>query len=532
MGDSAFQTDLNQLVTSFFKYLSDEITPANAQDTLQLVLRTEGKGLLEPAQVAKLCNHWAVGQNKKSGIPIYQCLGTTVLRIYQADSFCSLRQFQLEKFIKPFINELYRLCPAEERDIFKEELPNIKRQFLKSLEAETQTAMPEYEVQFHVDDTTQVTEGEWIQITGERFALLMDKLTPVIDDPALAPDARRAQVHELMEEIQKTFTNIIHDQTLKERLIALIEKARLLLNRRHIEAANEILGFVAQTVDQRKDQFLEREVASVLTLSSIDTSFLDEYLRDPERKKILKPLFSNIFETRPTNLLGSLVQEQGAEGRKRLLQFLTVYEPEIFYQIIAELQSQQLTRWYYKRNLIYLLGRLQKPADFPVRDILDMMLAYIHPDVFPALTQEAVRSYLNFDTMGGLQLVLQIATAPHVSDAIRLDKFYKPEVLDEFKSSVLKGAGEFDFSKHTRAVQMILDAIRQELGKATVVMGRVIGGLNPKVVTGLIELLSTTPSRQAEDGLKSVGGDFKIAVVQTAVQQTLEAMARERKTFL
>ena len=33
--------------------------------------------------------------------------------------------------------------------------------------------------------------------------------------------------------------------------------------------------------------------------------------------------------------------------------------------------------------------------------------------------------------------------------------------------------------------------------KATVVMGRVIGGLNPKVVTGLIELLSTTPSRQA-----------------------------------
>ena len=134
--------------------------------------------------------------------------------------------------------------------------------------------------------------------------------------------------------------------------------------------------------------------------------------------------------------------------------------------------------------------------------------------------------------MGGLQLVLQIATAPHVSDAIRLDKFYKPEVLDEFKSSVLKGAGEFDFSKHTRAVQMILDAIRQELGKATVVMGRVIGGLNPKVVTGLIELLSTTPSRQAEDGLKSVGGDFKIAVVQTAVQQTLEAMARERKTFL
>ncbi len=158
--------------------------------------------------------------------------------------------------------------------------------------------MPEYEVQFQVDGTTQVTEGEWIQITGERFAFLTDKLSAIIENPALAPDVRLAQVREMMDEIKKTFTNIIHDQTLKERLIALIEQARLLLNQRHIEAANEILGFVAQTVDQRKDQFLEREVAGVLTLSSIDTSFLDEYLRDPERKKILD-LFSNIFRDPP-----------------------------------------------------------------------------------------------------------------------------------------------------------------------------------------------------------------------------------------
>jgi hypothetical protein len=128
--------------------------------------------------------------------------------------------------------------------------------------------------------------------------------------------------------------------------------------------------------------------------------------------------------------------------------------------------------------------------------------------------------------------VLQLATAAHASDAIRLDKFYKPEVLDEFKSSVLKGAGEFDFSKQPRAVQVILDAIRQELGKATIVMGRVIGGLNPKLVAGLIGLLAATPSRQAEDGIKGIGADFKIAAVQTAVQDTLTAMAKERKAFL
>ncbi len=71
-------------------------------------------------------------------------------------------------------------------------------------------------------------------------------------------------------------------------------------------------------------------------------------------------------------------------------------------------------------------------------------------------------------------------------------------MLDEFKSSVLKGAAEFDFSK-LRAGQVGPGRHRQELGKAYRHGGRVIGE-STKVVTGLIELLSATPSRQAEDG--------------------------------
>lgn len=521
-----------QLVNTFVKFLNDEVTAANSQESLQVLLRTEGKVVFDAVQIAKICNHWAVKKHGLTGIPVYQSFCTALLRIYQAEAFCSLPLFKMNDFIKPFVNELFKMCPPEERDIFKEELPNVKKAFLQSLETESKKLMPEYEVQFRVDDSRQVTEGEWIQITSERFQEALGVLRDLVDEPSITPAQRLEKIRPLIPKIKETFANIIHDQVLKDRLTELIGIGQNLFNRREIEQANLVLSFVADVIDQRKDQFLEKAVSSVLNLDNFDGALLDEYLTDPVRKKALKPLLANIFETRPDNLLSSLVQEENAEKRKRLMGFLTIYEPEIFGKILDEVNSKTLSKWFYKRNLIMLLAKIARPPEISTATVQDCVLAHIHPESHPTLLQEAVRTYLYFNCERGIEMILRILRAPHVAEVIMLDKFYEPPVLEEFKSNIAQGAASFDFSPFPRAVQMILGAVREELANVRMTLGKILVGVNQKLVTSMLLMLSSSPSPVVESALRELAHESRISLVQTTVQQVLTNMRNAKKGFM
>jgi len=91
-----------KLIEVFFKFLSDEITPINAEDTLQIMLRTEDKVYFSPHQIAKICFHWATQRNSL-GESFTESICTSLLRIYQANEFCTLKHFKLDQFVKPFI---------------------------------------------------------------------------------------------------------------------------------------------------------------------------------------------------------------------------------------------------------------------------------------------------------------------------------------------------------------------------------------------------------------------------------------------
>jgi len=531
MQDSTSRVDLNALVNTLFKFLNDDITAANAQSSLQILLRTEGKVMVDAVQVAKLCHHWALKRHQETGVPIFQSFCTCLLRIYQAEAFCALPAFQLNVFIKPFLNELFRLCPPEERDTFKEELPGVKLRFQKLIETETQKRMPEYEVQFRVDDSTQVTESEWIQITNDRFQQILAELKQLVDSDRSTTDSLLRQFREIIPRIKETFQNIIHEQAIKERLTELIMLGRDLFNRREIEPANILFSYAAEVVEQRRDQFLEKEIASIMSLDSLDNQIIEEYMADPAHKRMLKPVFSNIFDTRPNTLLSSLVQEEDSDRRKRLLNFLTVYEPEIFYKILEELHSQNLTKWYYLRNLLVLLNSVTPPEDASLATVLDVIRGHLHPDSHPTLIKEAMRCYLRFAGDGGTELILSVLDAKHVSEVIRLDKFYPPQQLDEFVDNLIGGAASFDFSPHPRSIRILLDAIKAELDKATVIMGKIVMGLDQRRVTRLITLLSSTQSAFVQKSLQDFANNYKISAVQTVIQQTLAEIQKGRKAF-
>lgn len=532
MGDSTGKTSAAALVNQFLKYLNDEITSANAQDFLQIALRTEDKIVFDAAQIARICNHWAIERYEAQGIPIFQSLCASLLRIYQANAYCTLPLFKLDSFIKPFLNEVFRLCPAEERDMLKEELPNVRREFQKSQQTEVKKLMPEYEVQFKGDGETNVTEGEWIQITGEKFQQVLAVLTQLVEEPLIDPAERMQRIKQLIPMIKDTFTNIIHETVLKERLIELIRIGQTLFNRNEIEQSNLILGYVVEVVDQRKNQFLEKEVSSYLSLDKLNNEIIDQYVQDPDRKVLLKPLFFNIFETRPNNLLAQLVQEGDAEKRKKLLSYLTVFEPEIFYQVLQELNGQMLSKWYFRRNLIYLLTKIQKPADISIEEVLETLKTLIHPEVYSALVQEGIRSYLFFDCVGGTELVIKVLRAQHVSDVIHLEKFYPPQILEEFKNYLITGVASFDLSPYPQAVGKILQAVREELSKIQMKIGKLTMGLNQKLVIQLISMLASSTSPSVISALKDLAETAKVGVVQNTVQDVLKKMQKEKQNFI
>ncbi|MBP7868126.1 MAG: hypothetical protein KA419_19525 [Acidobacteria bacterium] len=523
-----------QIVNYFIKYLADEVTALDVQDVLQIVLRTEGRQLFTPGQIAKISHRWAQAVANTTGTPIYESFCKALLRIYQANSFCSLPNFDLNQFVKPFISELYALCPVDERDAFKTDLPNVKRQFQQSIEAESKKRMPEYEVQFSVDGENKVTESEYIQITGERFQIQMSAITDHAADTALTPRQRCDKIAPRINGIRDTFQNIISETVLKERLIAMINTGKELFNREEIESANLLLGFVAEIVDQRKDQFLERDLAAVLTLKEFNQAIIDDYLQNPEKKRQLKPLFANIFETRPQTLLGRLVQEEDPQQRKLLMQYITVFEPEVFHTILRELRSQTYSKWFFIRNLLLLTTKVERPADVSVAEILEMYKIYLTPTTYPGIVKEAAADYLFYDPQGGTQLFIQILTAENPGQVIDIDPKCTAQDLDKFKDSLVEGIGTFDFAPFPDAIGLIAQNALEEskhVGRPKLVK---IGGPSTQMKTfqQLLGMFASTRSNLLKEYLNDIQAQTTNPTVKGAIQSVLAAMEKPHQQFI
>ena len=521
-----------QIVGLFLKYLSDEVTAFDSQHILNVVLRTSGKVYFTPAQVAKICHRWAMSSFQASGIAIFESLCTALLRIYQADAFCPNPNFCLSDFIKPFIGELFALCPADEREIFKEELPNVKKKFQQSMEVDKDKQMAEFEVEFSVNGETKMTEGEWLRLTGERFQEQLVQLAAIAKDESLVLDSRQQKVEALMSEIRQNFQNIINDTILKERLSGLIAFGKHFFNKEEIATANCILSFISEIVEMRKDQFLERELTSTLTLDQFDARIVQRFLDDPALKPQLKPLLSNIFETRPTSLVSRLVQEEDAQKRKQLLRLITVFEPEIFYVILKELRSQTYSKWFFIRNLLFLLTKISRPADIPLQEVLNTFLRFITPGTYPALVKESVADYLFFDTIGGANLFLNLMTAESIQEILPGVAEAPPQDIEHFRDAVAEGIGMFNLGDCQEAVHLYLEAIRNELshqGHSRLARG---GTAHAKLIQNIVGALASTQSALAKTVLAEYAGQASHPAVRSAIQTTLASMNKPRQAFL
>ncbi len=514
--------NLQNLVNKFYQYLDDELNVLNAQETLEIILRTDGKVFFSPKQVAAMVNNWAKLNSQKTGVPIYQLFLRSILKIYQANEFCELSNFDIKKFLKPFLMELLRLCPPSDRGIFKDEIPKVKEEFQKSLKSAVKRKMAEYVVHVDVDDK-KYTEGEWIKITGEIFDKTYDKLHKCVYEEDLSPEKRLEKIKEIMSEMNKAFKNVINEAALKERLSKLVFVGKDLFNRGEVLASKEVLQIVSDIVDARNNQFLEKEVSSLFSFNDFNNELIEKFIKDKEKKKILKPIFNSIFEMRPQRLLASLIREEDKEKRLKLLEYVTVYEPEIFSLILEELNGQNLTKWYYRRNLIYLLTKISPPDEKIKEAGIDSVYQFIYPGFHPSLINEAAYAYTYLAPHEAVDFFIMYLSAEKIVDVIPLDKHYEKETLEEFENAMFEGMGRYDFSQNPELVEKLLKYLQGEIEK---IRPKFFGigkdkEREKKLATAL-SILKSTKSSTVKNFLQELSTEGKLHLIMRKAQELLQ----------
>src|SRR5262249_33695664 len=96
---------------------------------------------------------------------------------------------------------------------------------------------------------------------------------------------------------------------------------------------------------------------------SLDAERLRRYAEVPRQSPLRRRVLNFCVSTRPDGLLADLLRETKREKRKLILQLLEVHGPPARQLALARLQSafgkgEGDEKWYYRRNLLYLLRRI------------------------------------------------------------------------------------------------------------------------------------------------------------------------------
>ncbi len=149
-----------------------------------------------------------------------------------------------------------------------------------------------------------------------------------------------------------------------------------------IIADREVDPVAAQTLRKKGDE-------------ELDPERLRKYAESPDLHPALRKMLNFFLALTPEGLLADLRREVKRERRRLLLLLLEVHGPAAREAALAELRppfgrGAADEEWYFRRNLLYLLRRIPRPAGAPIDEDVD--LAVRHAELrFPApLVKEAI----------------------------------------------------------------------------------------------------------------------------------------------
>ncbi|HKA37953.1 MAG TPA: DUF4388 domain-containing protein, partial [Thermoanaerobaculia bacterium] len=295
---------------------------------------------------------------------------------------------------------------------------------------------------------------------------------------------------------------------------------------------------------------------------SLDVERLRRYAEVPRLHPLLRRVLNFFLATRPPGLLAELLRETKRERRKLILQLLEVHGAPSRQQALARLHSpfgkgEGDEKWYFRRNLLYLLRRIPMGGQdgLPPEDDVDVASRHAVLQFPAALLKEAIANLGQlrhekaekklialldelekmllkpgpnppYDPREGRLLLDRVVSAlarfgtPEARRAVVEHALKKKPELGDTMARLSELSGQ-DLSADGESLDRLLTALKANTPRR--VFGIVLAQ-NETNVKHIIDALSTTPSEMVREVFDSLARKFAGLEIGKAATRALAAL--------
>jgi hypothetical protein len=348
------------------------------------------------------------------------------------------------------------------------------------------------------------------------------------------------------------------------RFNAMVKSAIERFNEGALPQAVTILALAERIVAEKRVDAAAVEVVKSRGDEAIDPDSLRKYAEVPRFHGMLRRVLSFFSATSAKGLLLELLREMKRERRRLILQLLEVHGAPARAEALERLKSafgqgEGDEKWYFRRNLLYLLRRIPPARDESLEEDIDRAVRHAVVS-FPApLVKEAVANLGQLkheraesalvslvETLEGMLIRPAKAAYDPRETRLLLDRVVaalarfgtararravvdhglkKKSELGDTMARLSELAGQ-DLSGDSELVERLLAALKSNAPRK--VLGMVVHA-NDQNARHIVEALSTTPSPAVQEALENLARRFpelEIGKAASIALSSLEAAAR------
>lgn len=156
-----------------------------------------------------------------------------------------------------------------------------------------------------------------------------------------------------------------------------------------------MLELAERIIAERQVDPVSADVVRKKADESLDLERLRKYAEVPEQHALLRQVLSFFTALTPESLLADLKRELKRDRRRLLLLLLEVHGPAAREAALervrpAVARGAEQEEWYFRRNLLYLLRRIPRPAGVSEDEDVDIAVRHVDLNLPSLLVKEAI----------------------------------------------------------------------------------------------------------------------------------------------
>lgn len=345
------------------------------------------------------------------------------------------------------------------------------------------------------------------------------------------------------------------------RFNAMVRAAIERFNEGALPQAVMMLGLAERIVAEKRVDAATVEAVRLKGGEAIDPETLRKYSEAPRFHGMLGKFLGFFTATSPGGLLGDLLGEMRRDRRRLILQLLEIHGTPARAEALERLrtpfgQGEGDEKWYFRRNLLYLLRKIPARSDDPLDDDVDRAVRHAALR-FPApLVKEAVANLGQLKHDRAEATLISLVGELEAMLIKPAEAFYDPRESRLLLDRVVTALARYGTSKTRAAVVDHGLKDKAELGDTTVRLSELAGqdlSGDPELVERLlaalkasaprrvlrvllhgnevaarhiIEALSTTPSPPVRNAFENLAKSFPESKAGKAASTALSSLDR------